>query len=164
MAYIEEANELMTDATGQSIATAIGNMSATSVGNLAALQTTDKTSLVGAVNEVKSGLTNVITIQTTESLVSVGSSWDFDITDDAKAISIDVMRWGVVDSITVARWVISNWNGTNMLYFVTGNNDNHVVLTMSYNSTTKKCTATVTEAKINNTSDVDIYLSVITYC
>lgn len=56
MAYIEEANELMTDATGQSIATAIGNMSATSVGNLAALQTTDKTSLVGAVNEVKSGL------------------------------------------------------------------------------------------------------------
>ena len=59
MAYIEEANELMTDATGQSIATAIGNMSATSVGNLAALQTTDKTSLVGAVNEVKSGLANI---------------------------------------------------------------------------------------------------------
>lgn len=54
MAYIEEVNELMTDATGQSIATAIGAMSATSVGNLSALTTTDKTSLVAAVNELNS--------------------------------------------------------------------------------------------------------------
>lgn len=46
------------DSTGQSIATAISSMSATSVGNLAALTTTDKTSLVAAVNELKSGLTN----------------------------------------------------------------------------------------------------------
>lgn len=47
------------DSTGQSIATAISSMSATSVGNLAALTTTDKTSLVGAINELKSGLTSV---------------------------------------------------------------------------------------------------------
>lgn len=44
------------DETGQSIASAISTMSVTSVGNLSALTTTDKTSLVGAVNEVKSGL------------------------------------------------------------------------------------------------------------
>lgn len=47
------------DSTGQSIATAISSMSATSVGNLAALTTTDKTSLVAAVNELKSGLIEV---------------------------------------------------------------------------------------------------------
>lgn len=74
MAYIEEANELMTDATGQSIATAIGNMSATSVGNLAALQTTDKTSLVGAVNEVKNGLTGIVKTAT-ETITTNANGW-----------------------------------------------------------------------------------------
>ena len=36
------------------------------VGNLNALTTTDKNSIVGAINEVKSGLTNVETLQTLE--------------------------------------------------------------------------------------------------
>lgn len=49
------------DETGQSIASAISTMSATSIGNLSELDTTDKTSLVGAVNELKSGLTSVTT-------------------------------------------------------------------------------------------------------
>ena len=52
---------IMLDSTGQDIADAISTIGATSVGNLNALTTTDKTSLVGAVNEVKSGLTNVTT-------------------------------------------------------------------------------------------------------
>ena len=56
----EVTNKLMTDTTGQSIASAISTMSNSSIGNLSALTTTDKTSLVGAVNEVKSGLTNLI--------------------------------------------------------------------------------------------------------
>lgn len=84
MAYIEEANELMTDATGQSIATAIGNMSATSVGNLAALQTTDKTSLVGAVNEVKNGLTNLV--KSAEFTVTTDATGNARLTTDYRKI------------------------------------------------------------------------------
>ena len=59
MSQVTETNALMKDTTGQSIATAISTMGTATVGNLSALTTTDKSSLVGAVNEVMSGLTNL---------------------------------------------------------------------------------------------------------
>lgn len=65
MAEIEITSPVMTEEAGQAIASAISTMSSTSVGNLSALTTTDKTSLVGAVNEVKSGLTNITPIKVT---------------------------------------------------------------------------------------------------
>ncbi len=46
-------NPLMKDSTGQEIKSAIQAIGTSSIGNLAALQTTDKSSLVAAVNEVK---------------------------------------------------------------------------------------------------------------
>lgn len=59
MSVVEITSPVMTESAGQAIATAISTMSSTSVGNLSALTTTDKSSLVGAINELKSGLTNV---------------------------------------------------------------------------------------------------------
>ena len=56
MATVDITSPVMTEEAGQAIAAAIGTMSATSVGNLSALTTTDKSSLVGAINELKSGL------------------------------------------------------------------------------------------------------------
>ncbi len=46
------------DETGQAIASAISTLGATNIGNLSSLTTTDKTSLVGAVNEVNSNKQN----------------------------------------------------------------------------------------------------------
>lgn len=71
MATITEANALMTEVAGQSIASAISTMSATSVGNLSALTTTDKTSLVGAINELKSGLN---TVGACDNLLAIGNA------------------------------------------------------------------------------------------
>ena len=59
MSAVTSTNALAKDSTLQDVADAISTMGATSVGNLSALTTTDKTSLVGAVNEVKSGLTGL---------------------------------------------------------------------------------------------------------
>lgn len=59
MSAVTSTNALAKDSTLQDVADAISTMGATSVGNLSALTTTDKTSLVGAVNEVKSGLIDV---------------------------------------------------------------------------------------------------------
>ena len=59
MASSEVTKGLMTEVAGQSIASAISAMGLSTIGNMSALTTTDKTSLVGAINEVKSGLTNV---------------------------------------------------------------------------------------------------------
>lgn len=62
MSAVTSTNALAKDSTLQDVADAIETMSATSVGNMAALQTTDKSSLVGAVNELKSGLTSLSTL------------------------------------------------------------------------------------------------------
>ena len=62
MASSEVTKGLMTEVAGQSIASAISAMGLSTIGNMSALTTTDKTSLVGAINEVKSGLTNATTI------------------------------------------------------------------------------------------------------
>lgn len=60
MSVVEITSPVMTESAGQAIATAISTMSSTSVGNLSALTTTDKSSLVGAINELKSGLNNLL--------------------------------------------------------------------------------------------------------
>lgn len=58
MSAVTSTNALAKDSTLQDVADAISTMGATSVGNLSALTTTDKTSLVGAVNELRIGLTS----------------------------------------------------------------------------------------------------------
>lgn len=122
MAYIEEANELMTDATGQSIATAIGNMSATSVGNLAALQTTDKTSLVGAVNEVKSGLIKSLTtnIELTTDADGNASSGSMSVLHPGKNILAVILNYNYLTSY-------SSYHATNIWYYP----DNNTILIMN---------------------------------
>lgn len=69
----EITSPIMLDSTGQTIANAISTMSSTSVGNLSALTTTDKTSLVGAVNELKSGLNDVNSKRIVRDLIDNGS-------------------------------------------------------------------------------------------
>lgn len=75
MSAVTSTNALAKDSTLQAVADAISTMGATSVGNLSALATTDKSSLVGAVNEVKNGLTELsgdFTTHHTTSLSGVG--------------------------------------------------------------------------------------------
>ena len=55
-------NPPMLDSTGQAIVSAISAMGLSTIGNMANLTTTDKSSLVGAINEVKSGLTDYTTV------------------------------------------------------------------------------------------------------
>ena len=87
MASSEVTKGLMTEVAGQSIASAISAMGLSTIGNMSALTTTDKTSLVGAINEVKSGLINVARIPTTSpesaiTSVAGGTNYTYTATSD----------------------------------------------------------------------------------
>ena len=94
---------IMLDSTGQDIADAISTIGATSVGNLNALTTTDKSSLVGAVNEVKSGLTVDVLLEPT---LATGTSTVHQLAGDIGNYKLLLVTLGADVSRTQASNVI----------------------------------------------------------
>jgi len=104
MSAVTSTNALAKDSTLQHVADAIETMSATSVGNMAALTTTDKSSLVGAVNELKSGLTNLIKVYHANSTTDSVGDFTFSVPSNGTLIYVRPLRdaeyynswWGVI--------------------------------------------------------------------